>query len=322
MNELAVKERNELANSRPLDQNPAAVYLSSLQPTGRQGAQQSLKKVTRILTNGSDDWASIDWAAVRFQHVAAIRSRLIDEKYSPATVNHALSILRGVLRAAWQLGQMSAEDYQRAAAVKMVHGSVLPAGRELSHGELAALMKASEADPGPAGCRDSAIIGLMYSCGLRREEVVTLSVNDYDQATGKLIIHGKGSKQRTAYLTNGAFYAVNDWLKLRGTAQGPLFVAINKGGRLITGQNMSPQAIYNLLAKRAEQAGVQRFSPHDLRRTFVSDLLDAGADIATVAKMAGHSSVITTARYDRRPEEAKKKAAGLLSIPYKKGGGV
>jgi site-specific recombinase XerD len=80
---------------------------------------------------------------------------------------------------------------------------------------------------------------------------------------------------------------------------------------------MTTQAIYNVLVKRALDAGVKEFSPHDLRRTFVSHLLDAGADIATVTKMAGHSSVNTTARYDRRPDEAKQKAASLLHVPYR-----
>jgi len=299
----------------PLDQNPAAVYLGALQPTGRRGAKRALDLVAGVLSNGGVGCFGINWRAVRFQHAAVIRARLVDH-YAPATVNHALSALRGVLKAAWQLGQLTAEDYQAAAAVKSVRGSTIPAGRELSPGEIAGLMRACEKDQSPAGARDAAIISLMYAGGLRREEVITLAMGDYTPESGKLVIHGKGSKERTAYLTNGALYAMQDWLNIRGSDPGALFYAINKGGIITTSKPMTPQAVYNLLNKRAAAAGVETFSPHDLRRTFVSDLLDAGADIATVAKMAGHASVNTTARYDRRPEEAKKKAAELLHVPY------
>jgi len=83
-------------------------------------------------------------------------------------------------------------------------------------------------------------------------------------------------------------------------------------------RRMTDQAIYNLLLSHAKQAGTARFSPHDLRRSFISELLDQGVDVVTVQQLAGHASVQTTAKYDRRGERAKKKAIGLLHVPYKK----
>jgi len=73
-----------------------------------------------------------------------------------------------------------------------------------------------------------------------------------------------------------------------------------------------------LLAKRGQAAQVAAFSPHDMRRTFISELLDLGADIATVQKLAGHAQVTTTARYDRRGDRAKRAAVDLLSVPYQR----
>jgi integrase len=136
---------------------------------------------------------------------------------------------------------------------------------------------------------------------------------------GRAVVRGKGHKERTSYLVNGAAAALADWLSIRGDAPRPLFVPANKAGRL-DNRRMTAQAVWNLLEKRATAAGMREFSPHDLRRTFVSDLLNAETDIATVTKMAGHANVQTTARYDRRPEDAKRKAAGLLHVPYRKRG--
>lgn len=302
-----------LSKPRPLDQNAAAVYVASLPAdTGKRTQAQALRVIAGILNT---DVNLLNWGALRYQHTAMIRAR-IAETYSPASANKFLSALRQAMKQAWLLGQMSAEDYQRAANLKPITGETLPAGRELSQGEILALMNACQDDPSPAGTRDAAMIGMMYGAGLRRQEVVNLSIASYDPDTGALIVRGKRNKERTAYITNGAAEALRDWLKRRGRADDALFVAINKGGKLDTSKPITSQAVYNMLAKRAKEAKVKDFSPHDMRRTFVSDLLDAGADIATVSKMAGHANVQTTARYDRRPEEAKRKAASLLHVPY------
>ena len=77
---------------------------------------------------------------------------------------------------------------------------------------------------------------------------------------------------------------------------------------------MTPDAVLKIIRRRALQAGVESFSPHDFRRTFCSDLLDAGVDIVTVQKLAGHASPVTTAKYDRRGEEAKRRAAQRLGF--------
>ncbi len=79
-------------------------------------------------------------------------------------------------------------------------------------------------------------------------------------------------------------------------------------------RQMSSQAVLLVVQKRASQAGVESFSPHDFRRTFCSDLLDAGVDIVTVQKLAGHANPNTTAKYDRRGEETKRKAVQKLKF--------
>lgn len=102
---------------------------------------------------------------------------------------------------------------------------------------------------------------------------------------------------------------------MRGDDSGALFWPVEKGGRLVA-RRITGHALRFVLLRRAAQAGVAALSPHDVRRTFVSHLLDAGADISTVQALAGHASIVTTARYDRRGERAKQIAASLLSVPY------
>jgi site-specific recombinase XerC len=239
-----------LPEDLPLDQNPAAVYLAMLKRNGRRPQKSALDIIAGILSGGRANCFELDWSKVRYQHTAFVRSHLMDG-YAPATANRMLSALRRTLEQAWLLGQMSAEDYLRAAHISAIIGETLPAGRALSHDEISILIKNCIDDPRPIGTRDAAIVGVMYSGGLRRAEVVTLDLADYDEVDHKLKVHGKRSKERSVYLTDGAVAALDDWLKIRGNENGPLFVAINRGSNLILGERMTTQAIYYLLKSRA-----------------------------------------------------------------------
>jgi integrase len=143
-----------------------------------------------------------------------------------------------------------------------------------------------------------------------------LDISDFTAATGMLVVrHGKGNRDRVVYATNGAADALADWLAVRGDEAGPLFLPVNKGG-VVGGHRLTGQAVLYILRRRAVRSGVTRLTPHDLRRTFISDLLDLGADISTVQRLAGHAQVTTTTRYDRRGEATKRRASELLHVPY------
>ena len=293
-----------------IDEHPVAVYLAGLSPSSRRTMRGALDTIARLGLGDEEVTAwDVPWHQLRFQHTQAIRSALADQ-YAHTTANRMLSALRGTLKAAWKLGLMTGEEYQKAASVESVSGETVPAGRALSAGELGALLDTCEQKP--LGVRDAAIISLLYGCGLRRAELVALNLNDYVKQDDELLVRGKGNKQRAIPVGNAA-PALAEWLHVRGQESGPLFWGLgnrNRGGRL------TDQAIYNMLRKRAKRAGVADLSPHDFRRTFVGDLLDAGADIVTVQKMAGHADPATTSRYDRRGKRARHKAASLLHVPY------
>lgn len=297
-----------------LSENPAVVYLAGLSEGSRRTMREALNRIASLLSEGRCDLFSLPWVQLRFPHTSALKSQL-ETKYRPATINKTLSALRGTLKTAWKLGQISAEEYQKAVDVGSARGEFLPAGRSLSGGEILALMQVCQQESSPLGVRDAALIGLLYGAGLRRAELVGLTLEDYDRTAGTLKVLGKRNRQRLVPVVGGAKEAITDWLRVRGEEPGALFYAARRGGRFWQ-EPMTTQAVYNMLKHRASQAQVTSFSPHDFRRTFVGDLLDRGADIATVQKLAGHSNVTTTARYDRRGEVVKRKAAEMLHVPY------
>jgi site-specific recombinase XerD len=257
---------------------------------------------------------SLRWHELRFEHVVAVRTYLQAQNLSPSTVNMTLSALRSVARAAKNLGQMSVEQYDRIREVHGVRGTTLPAGRALARTEISVLLDACAADDGPAGARDACLIGLLAS-GLRRAECAALTLADVQGERGSLRVRGKGQKERTVPLDAGVERAVDGWLDVRGRCPGALLCPVRKGGEVLL-RPLSGTAVYLALGRRARQAGLAHLSPHDLRRTLVTNMLDSGADVETVRDLCGHTDVSTTARYKRGGERAKKRVISMLNLPW------
>jgi site-specific recombinase XerD len=144
-------------------------------------------------------------------------------------------------------------------------------------------------------------------------------VANYDREHGRLTVRGKGNKTRLVYVAGGAKLAVDAWLAVRAPLFADetvaMFLPISKSGTIVA-RRMTAHGVFKLLQRLGTAAYLPPFSPHDFRRTYIGDLLDAGADIVTVQKLAGHADPKTTALYDRRGEREKQRATAALHVPY------
>ena len=306
--------------ARVLTQNPAVFYIESL---GSQVSKLTmispLNKAAVILNNslsGPEAWRQMSWGKISVEDVRFVMAQLAGK---PSTRNKALAALKGVARAAWEMNILTTEKLARIRSIKGDAGSREPAGRYVTTGELTSMLQALASAPAPSSVRDAALISLAAFTGARRAELASIrleNMNFGECDSVAIRIIGKRNKERTIYATGNALRVLRDWLAVRGANPGALFCMIRKGGTILSDHEMSPTALDKILRKRAMEAGVEDCDWHDLRRTTASNLLDAGADIATVANLLGHSNIQTTAKYDRRGERAKLTACGLVSIPY------
>lgn len=299
--------------------DPYHVYLDSLASAeSRRTMRGCLDRIARVLTGDEAvTGAGMPWHLLRYEHTVRIRTVLTEQGWSPAYVNKHLVALRRVLKEAWRLGQISAEEYARAADLAPVTHTRLPTGQHVPPEVVGAALSAC--DDSPAGLRDAALIATLYSTGCRRAEIAGLSLTDYDPAARSLRVRGKRDKERMVYLTGDAIGLLERWLAIRGRTAGALFCPISRAGRLRTRDGrlvpLTGQGIADILARRLGEAGASPRTAHDFRRTFIGELLDAGVDLATAQALVGHSSPATTARYDRRPENTRREAVDRLRLP-------
>jgi integrase len=243
----------------------------------------------------------------------------VESQVGPATARKYRSVMRSLLRYQAETHRVNTEVAIRTLDAtkgsRPLHQPRPPL--PIDTAGLTSILRACKHDPSNVvGSRDMALIVLAAATGARRAELVNLRVQDV-KLDGD-VVHfekTKGGAARDISLHTSARAYVVQWLELLGTKTGPLFPSLRKGGR-IQEQAMQPHQFWKVLKRRAAEAGLPVSpAPHDLRRWFVSSLLEAKVDLFTVARAVGHSSPLTTFTYDRRPLEQLRQAVDLLVIP-------
>lgn len=292
--------------------NPASAYLLTL------GTDQSRMRMKKVLDRaaqlfGFDSYGAFPWAQLRHSHLLALKAKFEHEQYSPNTTNLYLCALRGVAHQAWAMGLISDHDDRVISSVKGSRGSRAPRGRALELSETNRLIETCANLDSIIGIRDAAIFALGAGCGLRRNEIATVRLADYDQSEGVLYITGKGNKEREVYPPPSVEKRLKNWLDVRSGLEGEtLFCVVRRGGKIHPESALTADAVYKVLLRRARSAGITKFTPHDLRRTFATRLLEKGVDLNTVKTAMGHSNVQTTQRYDKRDSKRLKKIVQLM----------
>ena len=269
-------------------------YLSHLRVEGglatntvesyRSDLQQFLRSLRRA---GIGDLRSVEAA-----HVATFLETVHRQGRSPRSRKRYVATLRGLFRYLCREGMIHRNPMDTITGPKA--GLTLP--RTLSMQEVTALLET----PGgtrPEQVRDAAMVEVLYAAGLRVSELVALRVSDLKMDVGYLLVTGKGRKQRVAPIGDAAREALGRYLEhmrpvLLKKRTSPYVFVTRRGGPL-TRQNF-----WVLLRRRARLAGIRsEISPHMLRHSFATHLLDRGADLRAVQTMLGHASVSTTQIY-------------------------
>lgn len=303
MNRTALRQVVSVVQTTVFD-----AYIGGLAPSGRRGITSLLNRSSCILKRGADA-ADYPWEQLNYAAVAKVRAALLDDGYAVSSVNMALSALRGVAQTAFNLNCMNAEMLARIQSVKRVSGDIQRKGRALGRQEIRALIQAAKQHQHASRrCRDTAIVLTLCGTGLRAGEMVKIERRDYDN--GILTVRqGKGRKYREIHVANVVDKAIRAWLKVSADKDdSALFRRVQRNGKTAI-QPLTTTGLTGILAELQHTSGIARFTPHDMRRTFITRLLEQGVDINTVRQLAGHSDISTTTRYDCRGESMKISAS-------------
>jgi integrase/recombinase XerD len=275
-------------------------YLGSLQ-TEQGASRNTLAAYRRDLLDFSDFLRSQRRALPETgpDDIVDYLERLRKRGLRPSSVARRISALRGFYRHLLREGDLARDPTEHVELPR--RGRSLP--RALTREVATAVVEAPDAGR-PRGVRDRTILELLYATGMRASECLDVKLGDVNLTAGYLVCTGKGRKQRLVPVGAEAVQWVRRYLR----EVRPLWTRRRDSGRLFVnprGGPLSRQSLWAIVRQAAARAGVRgRVSPHMLRHSFASHLLEGGADLRSVQAMLGHADIATTQIYTHLPSAA------------------
>ena len=234
------------------------------------------------------------------------QTSLVASGAKAATVARKLAAVRSLVKAARLVGMIGWKIEVESPKVEPYRDTAGP-GLDGVRRLLAAVRGA-----GPKARRDRAILHLLFDLALRRGEVATLDLEHLDLDQGRLSIKGKGRDERQ-WLTLPAStrHSLESWLEVRGLEPGPLFTNMDRA-RKGSGR-LAPQSIYRIVHTLGQRAGLGDVRPHGLRHAAITEALDQGNDIRTVARYSRHRNIQTLVIYDDNRQDLGGKVAAAVA---------
>lgn len=311
-----------LAAPRPRMENPAHLHLESQESAdGARSKMYLLNGLARLL--GAPDYHHVMWEDLDYSVATALMARLRDQDYAPSTRNAYLAVIRGTAKSAWAMEAMDLERYERIRSIKPVRYHRQKAGRAHDIEVIRLLLKVCDMDPRPLARRDGVMIALMVSTGIRRQECTRIQIKHLNFRSHELRIFGKGNKERVVQIPESVWVRIEDYLaNVRGYDDGALIVRFwnKRETPVIDAKGMDVSSINRRLdnvRRRAHELLGEEISPHDLRRTFTTNLHKLGLSLRELQVLLGHASMSTTEGYlHDAQDDYRKKAAELSSDLY------
>jgi integrase/recombinase XerD len=284
----------------------------------------------------SMDWSKID--RVFMNQVSEIL--LADLAMSASHVSGVFSVMKGISTQSWEYELINERQFHRVIKTKNPTREWKPKERYVGKEEVTAILTIAANQGDLKALRDSALVSVLYSCGLRRREASGMCIEDIDTRKKGIRIFGKRDKERWVYPPDPVWGRLLEWIseglfideadiRLQdvsdqdrrakfsidgmGTAR-PVFVRMRRGDNVLKEERLTTRGIEIICSYLTERADLERVTPHDFRAAFISRMLEEGHDLSMVSSLAGHKKVDTTAGYDRRKDEKRKEAFRSFTV--------